>query len=68
MPGRLLALQDEQGFAAGLGVLLSHEPGALSLLTPVRAPDSVRSVRFGSSSIDPVTGSELPGTLSSITT
>ena len=59
--GRLLAFQDAEGFALGLGV--AHEieatSGALVVTTPLETLRDVHSLRFGALRIDPHTGREL---------
>ncbi|GAB4256133.1 MAG: hypothetical protein Kow0092_01920 [Deferrisomatales bacterium] len=57
-PGRLLALQDEEGWTLGLGVCLSAEADRLRLYSPVPGPERVAGVRFGSVRLDPRTGEE----------
>jgi len=59
--GRLLAFQDDQGFAVAMGVAKSYDRKGqeLTVTTPLPSLEGVSSVRFGSLRLDPVTGQEL---------
>jgi polynucleotide 5'-kinase involved in rRNA processing len=47
-PGQLLSLQDEEGFSLALGVLQgSASSPERNVLTPIRAPEDVRSLSYG---------------------
>ncbi|MEA3460072.1 MAG: polynucleotide 5'-hydroxyl-kinase, partial [Chloroflexota bacterium] len=58
---RLLALQDEWGFALALGVAKDYDRNiqTLAVTTPLPSLDGVSSIRFGSLKLDPTTGREL---------
>ncbi|MBC7249376.1 MAG: hypothetical protein H5T62_03760 [Anaerolineae bacterium] len=60
-PGRLLALQDMDGFALGLGVIWRYDSSAqmLTVRTPLTSLEGVVSIRLGSLRLDPVTGREI---------
>ena len=59
--GRLLAFQDDQGFAVAMGVAKSYDRKGQELTVSTSLPslEGVSSVRFGSLRLDPVTGQEL---------
>jgi polynucleotide 5'-hydroxyl-kinase GRC3/NOL9 len=59
--GRLLAFQDDEGFAVALGVAKSYDRKGqgLTVTTPLSSLEGVSSVRFGSLRLDPATGQEL---------
>lgn len=59
--GRLLAFQDDQGFAVALGVANAYERRGQELVatTPLSSLEGVSNVRFGSLKLDPTTGQEL---------
>lgn len=59
--GRLLAFQDDQGFAMALGVARAYDRNGqeLAVSTPLPSPEGVSSIRFGSLKLDPATGQEL---------
>ena len=59
--GRLLAFQDDEGFAVALGVAKSYDRKGQELTVSTSLPslEGVSSVRFGSLRLDPVTGREL---------
>ncbi len=59
--GRLLAFQDDEGFAIALGVARAYDRKSreLAIITPLSSLEGVSSVRFGSLRLDPVTGQEL---------
>jgi polynucleotide 5'-hydroxyl-kinase GRC3/NOL9 len=59
--GRLLAFQDDGGFAVALGVAKSYDRKGqeLAVSTPLPGLEGVNSVRFGSLRLDPVTGQEM---------
>jgi len=60
-PGRLLALQDVDGFALGLGVVWRYDSSAqmLTVRTPLPSLEGVSSLRLGSLRLDPATGREM---------
>ena len=60
-PGRLLALQDADGFALGLGVVRHYDPHtqAVAICTPLPSLEGVVSLRLGTLGLDPVTGREM---------
>jgi len=59
--GRLLAFQDDEGFAVALGVAKSYDRKGqeLAVTTPLPSLEGVNSIRFGSLKLDPTTGQEL---------
>lgn len=59
--GRVLAFQDEEGFALALGVAQEYERNSqtLAVCTPLTSMEKVSSIRFGSLRLDPATGREL---------
>ena len=59
--GRLLAFQDDQGFAVALGVARAYDRKGQELIvtTPLPSLEGVSSIRFGSLKLDPTTGQEL---------
>ena len=59
--GRVLALQDEGGFALALGVAQEYERSSQTLVvrTPLTSMEGVSSIRFGTLRLDPATGREL---------
>lgn len=59
--GRLLAFQDDQGFAMALGVARAYDRNGqeLAVSTPLPSPEGVSSIRVGSLKLDPATGQEL---------
>jgi polynucleotide 5'-hydroxyl-kinase GRC3/NOL9 len=59
--GRVLALQDEAGFALALGVAQEYERNSqtLAICTPLTSMEGVSSIRFGTLRLDPATGQEL---------
>ncbi len=59
--GRLLAFQDDQGFAVALGVAKAYDRKGQELIvtTPLPSLEGVSSIRFGSLKLDPTTGQEL---------
>jgi polynucleotide 5'-hydroxyl-kinase GRC3/NOL9 len=64
--GRLLAFQDDEGFAMALGVARAYggkprdgKGQELTASTPLSNLEGVRSIRFGSLKLDPTTGQEL---------
>lgn len=63
-PGRLLALQDEQGFALALGVIERHDPDRAELVvrTPLTDVRPVVSIRLGAIGVQLDTGRDFrPG-------
>jgi polynucleotide 5'-hydroxyl-kinase GRC3/NOL9 len=60
-PGRLLALQDAEGFALGLGVVRRYDPHTqtAAICTPLPSLEGVVSIRLGSLRLDPETGQEI---------
>jgi polynucleotide 5'-hydroxyl-kinase GRC3/NOL9 len=58
---RLLAFQDEAGFAVGLGVVQDLDPAqrTLSVRTPLPGLDGVASLRMGELRLDPASGQQL---------
>jgi polynucleotide 5'-hydroxyl-kinase GRC3/NOL9 len=67
-PGRLLALQDRFGLALGLGVLVHADAQRFRILTPVRDMSALKSLRFGSISVDPASGAHAGGAEGSLAT
>ena len=61
--GRLLAFQDDEGFAIALGIAKSYDRKGQELIvsTPLSSPEGISSIRFGSLRLDPATGQELKG-------
>lgn len=59
--GRLLALQDADGFALGLGVVRRYDPRVqiATICTPLPSLEGVISIRLGSLRLDPETGQEI---------
>jgi polynucleotide 5'-hydroxyl-kinase GRC3/NOL9 len=59
--GRLLAFQDDEGFAVALGVarVYDRKGQELAVATPLPSLEGVASIRFGSLKLDPMTGREL---------
>ncbi|HID61903.1 MAG TPA: hypothetical protein EYP49_04060 [Anaerolineae bacterium] len=59
--GRILAFQDEEGFALALGVAQEYERNSqtLTVCTPLTSMEKVSSIRFGALRLDPATGQEL---------
>jgi len=59
--GRLLAFQDDEGFAIALGVAKAYDRKGqeLTVTTPLPSLEGVSSIRFGSLKLDPMTGQEL---------
>ena len=59
--GRVLAFQDEGGFALALGVAQEYERSvqALTVRTPLTSMEGVSSIRFSTLRLDPATGREL---------
>jgi polynucleotide 5'-hydroxyl-kinase GRC3/NOL9 len=59
--GRVLAFQDEGGFALALGIAQKYERSSqtLAVRTPLTSMEKVSSIRFGTLKLDPVTGQEL---------
>ncbi len=59
--GRLLAFQDESGFALGLGVVRDFDSAqsTLSVQTPLSGLDGVASLRMGSLRLDPASGQQI---------
>jgi polynucleotide 5'-hydroxyl-kinase GRC3/NOL9 len=59
--GRVLAFQDEGGFALALGVAQGYERSSqtLAVRTPLTSMEGVSSIRFGTLRLDPATGQEL---------
>lgn len=58
-PGRILALQDEEGMTLALGVVQTIIPIGVQVLTPLCDLTQVASLRIGSLRIDPASGKEL---------
>jgi len=58
---RLLALQNQEGFALALGVAKAYdrETQTLAVITPLPSLEGVSSIRFGSLKLDPATGQEI---------
>ncbi len=58
--GRVLAFQDEEGFALALGVAQGYERSLQTLVvrTPLASMEGVSSIRFGTLRLDPATGQE----------
>lgn len=56
--GRLLALQDEHGFAVALGVITHMSTREMTILTPVRDATRVAGLHIGSLNLNPETGEE----------
>jgi polynucleotide 5'-hydroxyl-kinase GRC3/NOL9 len=59
--GRLLAFQDNEGFAMALGVAKTYDRKGQELVvsTPLPNLEGISSIRFGSLKLDPMTGREL---------
>lgn len=59
--GRLLAFQDEAGFALGLGVVERLDLGSktLSVRTPLPSLDGIASLRMSELRLDPASGQEI---------
>lgn len=59
--GRVLAFQDDEGFALALGVAQQYERSSqtLAVRTPLTSMEKVSSIRFGTLRLDPATGREL---------
>jgi len=57
-PGRLLSLNDAEGFSVALGIVLSLSGGELEILTPVANLREVAGVRIGDLILDAGTGQE----------
>jgi polynucleotide 5'-hydroxyl-kinase GRC3/NOL9 len=59
--GRLLAFQDDQGFARALGVAKAYDRKGqeLTVATPLPGLEGISSIRFGLLKLDPMTGQEL---------
>ena len=59
--GRVLAFQDEGGFALALGVAQEYERNSqtLAVCTPLTSMEGISSIRFGTLRLDPATGQEL---------
>jgi len=59
--GRVLAFQNEGGFALALGVAHEYERSSqtLAVRTPLTGMEGVSSIRFGTLRLDPATGREL---------
>ncbi len=59
-PGRLVALEDGDGFATGLGVVRQFEPEKkeLVLWTPLSSLKGIRTLRVGDLALDPETFSD----------
>jgi len=64
--GRLLAFQDDEGFAVALGVARAYDRKGreLAVTTPLPSLEGVSSIRFGSLKLDPTTGQELKSVIS----
>ncbi|MBM4465329.1 MAG: hypothetical protein FJ014_07245 [Chloroflexi bacterium] len=64
--GRLLAFQDQEGFAVALGVAKAYDGKGreLAVITPLPSLEGVSSIRFGSLKLDPTTGQELKSVIS----
>jgi polynucleotide 5'-hydroxyl-kinase GRC3/NOL9 len=58
-PHRLVAVQDAQGFALALGLLVRSTPNALTLVAPPFERTRVASVAIGNLAFDRTTGKEL---------
>ena len=58
-PQRLLAFQDRDGFALGLGVITSMSTRVMTVRTPLTDLSKVTSLRIGSVRLDPDTGREI---------
>jgi polynucleotide 5'-kinase involved in rRNA processing len=58
--GCLVALEDRQGFALALGIVLELDISArkVTLLTPLERLDAVDSIRIGNLLVDPETFSD----------
>ncbi len=58
---RLLAFQDERGFALALGIAQDYDRNTqtLTVVTPLPGLEGVSSIRFGSLKLDPSSGREL---------
>jgi len=58
---RLLAFQDQEGFALALGVAMAYDRSTwnLEVVTPLPSLEGVSSIRFGSLKLDPATGQEI---------
>ncbi len=61
--GRLIALEDVQGFALALGIVVEADPArrTVRLRTPVRSLEGVDALRLGSLWLDPETCCEVEG-------
>ncbi len=59
-PGRLVALEDVDGFTRGLGIVLKGEGSRVSLLTPLADLGAVAALRLGDLRVDRVTGRDEP--------
>jgi len=55
----LMAFQGVEGFCLALGVVVNFTQDIMEILTPLSDLSKVKSIRFGSLRIDPVTGVEI---------
>jgi polynucleotide 5'-hydroxyl-kinase GRC3/NOL9 len=58
-PGRLLSLNDAEGFSVALGIVLGLSGGELEILTPVADLREVAGLRIGDLILDSETGEEI---------
>jgi polynucleotide 5'-hydroxyl-kinase GRC3/NOL9 len=58
-PGRLLSLNDAEGFSVALGIVLGRSGGELEILTPREELREVAGVRIGDLRLDVETGEEV---------
>jgi polynucleotide 5'-hydroxyl-kinase GRC3/NOL9 len=58
--GRVLAFQDEEGFALALGVAQEYDRNSqtVAVRTPLISMEGISSIRFGTLRLDPTTGQE----------
>jgi polynucleotide 5'-kinase involved in rRNA processing len=54
-----MAFQDGEGFCLALGLLVGLTADIMEILTPLSDLSKVKSLRFGSMRVDPVTGVEI---------
>lgn len=57
-PQRVVALQDSDGFALGLGIIEKMNTREMTILTPVPDDVEIRSLRVGAVRLNPQTGEE----------
>jgi polynucleotide 5'-kinase involved in rRNA processing len=59
VPGRLLSLNDAEGFSVALGIVLSRGGGKMEILTPLADLMEVAGVRIGDLRLEAGTGNEI---------